>query len=107
VMIAGIVTAAAGMTQVIADAARRAPPAAAWMLSSGIAVYLLGGSAFRTALRIAPARARLAGAALVLATGPIAARAGSLAQLATMVVVLVVVLTVEQRLTRSPSPGRD
>ena len=106
VMIAGIVTAAAGMAQVIADASRRAPPAAAWLLSSGIAVYLLGASAFRRALRIAPAQARLAGAALVLATGPIAARAGSLAQLATMVVILVVMLTLDQRLTRPPLPAR-
>jgi len=95
-MIAGIVTAAAGMAQVIADAARRAPPAAAWLLSSGVSVYLLGGSAFRTTLRIAPARTRLAGAALVLATGPIAGRAGSLVQLATVVAVLVVMLTLER-----------
>lgn len=95
VMIAGIVTAAAGMTAVIADASRRAPPATAWLLASGIAVYLLGAAAFRRALRIAPASARLGGAALVLATGPIAARAGGLAQLATVVVILVVVLTVE------------
>ena len=36
-------------------------------------------------------------AALVLATGPIAARAGSLVQLATVVVILVVMLTLEHR----------
>jgi low temperature requirement protein LtrA len=101
VMIAGIVTAAAGMAQVIGDASRRAPPAAAWLLSSGIAVYLLGESAFRRVLRIAPARARLVGAALVLATGPIAARAGSLVQLAAVVAILVVVLTLEQRVDES------
>ncbi|MFL5618105.1 MAG: low temperature requirement protein A [Gemmatimonadaceae bacterium] len=95
VMIAGIVTAAAGMAQVIAAAARSAPPAAAWLLSSGIAVYLLGGSVFRRTLRIAPARTRLAGAALVLATGPIAAHAGSLAQLATVVAILVAMLALE------------
>ena len=95
VMIGGIVTAAAGMAQVIADASRTAAPSAAWLLSSGIAVYLLGESAFRTTLRIASARTRLAGAALVLATGPIAARAGSLVQLATVVAILVVMLTVE------------
>ena len=97
VMIGGIVTAAAGMAQVIADASRGAPPAAAWLLSSGIAVYLLGESAFRTTLRIAPARMRLVGAALVFATGPIAARAGSLVQLAIVVAILVLVLTLEHR----------
>ena len=96
-MIGGIVTAAAGMAQVIADASHGEGPAEAWLLSSGIAVYLLGESAFRMALRIAPAGTRLAGAALVLATGPIAARAGSLVQLATVVVILVVMLTLEHR----------
>ena len=44
-----------------------------------------------------PARTRLAGAALVFATGPIAARAGSLVQLAIVVAVLVLVLTLEHR----------
>ena len=97
VMIAGIVTAAAGMAQVIADASLGALPATAWLLSSGIAVYLLGASAFRRVLRIAPAGARLVGAVFVLATGPIAALAGSLAQLATVVAILVVMLTVEHR----------
>ena len=96
-MIGGIVTAAAGMTRVIADASSGAAPEEAWLLSSGIAVYLLGASAFRMTLRIAAAGTRLSGAALVLATGPIAARAGSLAQLATVVVILVLMLTLEQR----------
>jgi hypothetical protein len=91
------VTAAAGMARVIADASRGEAPAEAWLLSSGIAVYLLGESAFRMTLRIAPAGTRLSGAALVLATGPIAVRAGSLAQLATVVVILVLMLTVEHR----------
>ncbi|HKP16543.1 MAG TPA: low temperature requirement protein A [Gemmatimonadaceae bacterium] len=110
VMIAGIVTSAAGMAQVIADTSRHAPPATAWLLSSGVAVYLLGGAAFRSALRIAAARARLASAALVLATGPIAARAGSLAQLATVVAILVVTLLFEHRLDVTavrPRPAYD
>jgi low temperature requirement protein LtrA len=97
VMIAGIVTAAAGMAQVIADASRGAPPSATWLLSSGIAVYLLGASAFRRVLRVGPVRARVAGAALIGATGPIAAHAGSLAQLATVVAILVVMLGLEHR----------
>jgi low temperature requirement protein LtrA len=96
-MIGGIVTAAAGMARVIADASRGEAPAEAWLLSSGIAVYLLGESAFRLTLRIAPTGTRLSGAALVLATGPIAARAGSLAQLVTVVVILVLMLTLEHR----------
>ena len=81
----------------IADASRGEAHAEAWLLSSGIAVYLLGESAFRMTLRIAPAGMRLSGTALVLATGPIAARAGSLAQLATVVVILVLMLTLEHR----------
>ena len=85
------------MAQVITDASRGAPPTAAWLLSSGIAVYLLGESVFRATLRIAPARTRLAGAALVLASGPIAAHAGSLVQLATVVAILVVMLAIEHR----------
>jgi len=97
VMIAGILTAAAGMAQVISDAPRGAPPAAAWLLASGTGVYLLGASAFRSVLRIAPVRDRLAGAALVLATVPIATLAGSLAQLASVVAVFVVMLIVEHR----------
>jgi low temperature requirement protein LtrA len=100
-MISGIVVAAAGVRGVVADLGESSAGGAAWLLSVGVAVYLLGEAAFRWMLRIGPARVALAAAALVLATAPVGLAAGSLAQLGVLVVVLVGMLVVEQRMSRS------
>ena len=92
VMIAGIVTAAAGMAQVVASAGEAASGPAGWLLASGSAAYLVGESAFRRSLRLGPVRERLVAALLVLATAPLAPLAGSVAQLSAIVTVMIVML---------------
>ena len=99
-MISGIVVAAAGVRGVVADLGEELAGDAAWLLSVGVAVYLVGEAAFRWMLRIGPARVTLIAAALVLATAPVGLAAGSLAQLGVLVAVLVGMLVVERRMSR-------
>jgi low temperature requirement protein LtrA len=99
-MISGIVVAAAGVRGVVADLGEELAGDAAWLLSVGVAVYLVGEAAFRWMLRIGPARVALIAAALVLATAPVGLAAGSLAQLGVLVAVLVGMLVVERRMSR-------
>jgi low temperature requirement protein LtrA len=107
-MISGIVVAAAGVNGVVADLTKESAGGAAWLLSIGVAVYLVGEAAFRWMLRIGPARVALVAAALVLATGPVGLAAGSLAQLGLMVAVLVAMLVVERRLVaRRATPNAE
>jgi low temperature requirement protein LtrA len=91
-MVVGIVAAAAGVKGAIADLGRPNPGAAAWLLSAGVAIYLVGEAAFRRLLRLGPSRVRLAGAGLALLTAPIGLAAGSLPQLAVLVAILVLLL---------------
>lgn len=58
-MISGIVVAAAGVRGVVADLGEELAGDAAWLLSLGVAVYLVGEAAFRWMLRIGPARVTL------------------------------------------------
>jgi low temperature requirement protein LtrA len=96
VMIVGIVTVAAGMADVIAGAARPTPPAAAWLLSAGVTIYLVGDVAFRSLLRIGPVVVRGVVALLVLLSAPLAARVGGTAQLGLVVVLFVGALALER-----------
>ena len=96
VMIAGIVMTAAGVHEAVAHV--ELPAASnAWLISGGVAVYLAGAAAYRWLLAIGPARPRLVAAAIALGTVPIGEWAGSLIQLALVVVVLVGMLGFEHR----------
>ena len=96
VMIAGIVIAAAGVHEAIADVTHSAN-AAVWLLSGGVALYLAGSAAYRRMLDIGSATPRLIAAAGALGTAPIGSVTGGLLQLAGVVVILIVMLGVERR----------
>ncbi len=96
VMIAGIVLTAAGIHEAVAHLEQPAP-GNAWLISSGVAVYLAGASAFRALLGIGPVRARVIAAVVALGVVPIGEWAGSLVQLAVVVVVLGGMLGAEHR----------
>jgi low temperature requirement protein LtrA len=100
-MIAGIVLAAAGVHEAV-EHVHEPAAANAWLISVGVAVYLVGASAFRALLSIGPVRARIVAAVVSLGAVPIGEVAGSLAQLAVVVVVLVGMLGVEHRVVPSP-----
>jgi len=96
-MIAGIVIAAAGVHEAVAEIDHAATPAMAALMSGGVALYLIGGALFRWVLGIGTARARLVTAAVVAGIAPIGVLLGSLVQLALVVVAVVVMLLVERR----------
>ena len=95
-MIAGIVVTAAGVHEAVAHL-EQPSASTAWLISAGVAVYLAGAAAYRWLLAIGPARARLVAAVVALGTVPVGESAGSLIQLALVVVVLVGLLGFEHR----------
>jgi low temperature requirement protein LtrA len=101
-MIAGIVMAAAGVHEAV-EHLQEPAAANAWLISVGVTVYLAGAATYRALLSIGPVRARVVGGVAALGAVPIGEVAGSLAQLATVVVVLIAMLLAEQRLV--PVPG--
>ena len=104
-MIAGIVITAAGIQPALADpAATPESTATGWLLSSGVAVYLIGGAVFRRLLHTGSATPRLVAAAVVLALGPLGAVVDSHAQLTAIILVLLAMLAVERRET-TPTPA--
>jgi len=100
VMIAGIVIAAAGIQPALADpAAATESTTTGWLLSSGVAVYLIGGAVFRRLLHTGSPTPRLIAAAAVLALGPLGAVVDSHAQLTAIILVLLTMLVIERRET--------
>lgn len=95
-MIAGIVLAAAGVHEAVAELERPATGGAAWLPAAGVAVYLVGSAAFRRLLVIGPTRPRLVAAALTLGTPWLGNAAGSLVQVSVIVAILIVTLAVER-----------
>ncbi|MEY9952281.1 low temperature requirement protein A [Leifsonia sp. EB34] len=104
VMLFGLVGVAAGLHLSLADAFSPVTPAAAWLLSGGVAVYLVGDAEYRRELRLGPWAYRLIGAAGSLAAGLLAAwmlplRAGGLpgiALIGALVAIVVLVLVAER-----------
>jgi low temperature requirement protein LtrA len=101
-MIAGIIMAAAGVHEAVGNL-EQAEHASAWLISVGVAVYLLGAGAFRWLLQIGPAWQRFVAGALALGAMPVGEWWGSFPQMAVVVLVLVGMLVVEHRLV--PVPG--
>jgi low temperature requirement protein LtrA len=99
VMIAGIVIAAAGVHEALAELDHPATAAVAWLVSGGVALYLIGNASFRRRLRLGDARPRSVAAALVLGAAPLGLFLGSLVQLAVVVLIVAGALVVEQRVT--------
>jgi hypothetical protein len=103
-MIAGIIMAAAGVHEAVGHL-ERPEHASVWLVSVGVAVYLLGAGAFRWLLHIGPAWQRFVAGALALGTMPIGEWSGSFPQLALVVVVLAGMLVVEHRLVPVHNEG--
>ena len=104
-MIAGIVVTAAGLEGVVASLDHPAEASTAWFLGAGVALYLLGEAAFRRWLCLGPVRLRLLAAAACAASVLVGLRAGSVAQLAAVVAILVGMLVGETRLSPRPLAG--
>jgi low temperature requirement protein LtrA len=102
VMIAGIIMAAAGVHEAV-GAVEQPEHASAWLISVGVAVYLLGAGVFRWLLHLGPAWQRFVAGALALGAMPVGEWSGSFAQLTLVVLVLVGMLVVEHRLV----PGQS
>ena len=96
-MIAGIVTAAAGVEQLMAQVGRSGSASAGYLLSIGIALYLFGEAAFRWLLRIGSPRGRVVAAGVALALIPMGTGLSPLAHLLLLVALLVAMLVLEAR----------
>jgi low temperature requirement protein LtrA len=96
VMIAGIVITAAGVHEAVGHL-EQAPASVAWLISGGVALYLGGAAWFRALLEIGPIRQRVGTGIVALGVVYIGEWAGSLIQLAVVVLVLVGMLAVEHR----------
>lgn len=95
-MIFGIVLVAAGLKRLVAELETGGGPA--WLLASGVAVYLAGSVLFRLAVGLAPVRMRLLAAVLALPTALLGTQWGGLAQLALLTALLCGVLLSERRI---------
>lgn len=100
-MLLGIVTLAVGVKSSIGHLTQPLPAGPAVALGAGVALYLLGDVSFRRVLRSGVVAARLAAALLALATIPLG-HERTLAQLLTLVALLVAMLAAEAAL---PAPG--
>jgi hypothetical protein len=96
-MIGGIIMAAAGVHEALGHL-EQPEHASVWLISVGVAVYLLGAGAFRWLLHIGPAWQRFVAGALALGTMPVGEWSGSFPQLAFVVLVLAGLLVVEHRI---------
>jgi low temperature requirement protein LtrA len=103
-MLLGIACLAAGIKKTLGHLAQHPQPGAALALAGGVALFLLGDAAFRTALRLRPVRFRAAGAALALATAAAGVRLPVYGELLLLVAVLVVMLAVEARSCAAARP---
>lgn len=95
VMIFGILLVAAGLNRLVAEPDAATTPA--WLLASGLAVYLLGSALFRIAVRLSPAGTRVLGALLAVPTVVIGLQWGGVAQVAALSALVCALLLVERR----------
>jgi len=102
-MIAGIVLIATGVKEVIANDAGPIH-GAAWLLASGIALYLLGDVVFRWVMRIRPIIVRALGIAIALTLGMVGPLWGSVASLGAAAALVIILLAIEQVLERGQHP---
>lgn len=96
-MMAGVVSVAAGSRLSLPDLTAATSTAAATFLGGGVALYLVGLAVFRAVLGFASPTTRLVWALLALGTIPVGMRAGAAQQLLLVTVLLVALLTVERR----------
>ncbi|MDQ6848676.1 MAG: low temperature requirement protein A [Actinomycetota bacterium] len=97
VMMAGIVSVAAGSRLSLPELTAPAPNAAAWFIGGGVAVYLLALAVFRALLRFAVPLGRALFGLLALATVPVGTGLGAAQQLLVIAGLIVVLLLAERR----------
>ncbi|MER6072721.1 low temperature requirement protein A [Streptomyces sp. NPDC001817] len=96
-MLLGIAYLAAGIKKTLGHLAQHPQPGAALALAGGVALFLVGDVAFRTALRLRPVRFRAAGAAFALAGSAAGIHLPVYGELLLLVAVLAAMLAVEAR----------
>jgi low temperature requirement protein LtrA len=105
-LLLGIVLLAAGERATISHAFHRLATAPAVELAAGAAVFLAAEAAFRRVLGIGPSGARLAAAAICMATIPLGLHVAAAAQLAALVAVIAAAFAIEARPTPARRPAR-
>jgi low temperature requirement protein LtrA len=97
-MLLGIVALASGVKQAIVNTGSTLPAGPCVALGCGVALFLAGSAAFRHALRIGPARYRLAAAALAVAAAAVGVTLSVAAEMALLTVIVAAALAAESRL---------
>ena len=95
----GIIASAAALKKATGHPFDEVEFARAFQLAGGVALFMAGDALFRAALRLGAAPWRLAAAVAALATIPLGTRLSATAQLAALVAILVIALSLER--TRS------
>jgi low temperature requirement protein LtrA len=101
-MIAGIVTAAAGVEEMVAGLTHPPAPAAPWLLAAGVAAYLAGEALFRRLVGLDSVAHRLIAALLALGTTAVGSSLPAVAQLALLDALIIVMLIAEKRRAANP-----
>jgi low temperature requirement protein LtrA len=95
-MLLGVVTIAAGVKLSLAHISEPAELAAALLLGGGVAVYVIGDTAFRRAMRIPIGRGHLPVIALAPMTAAVGTLVGTWAQLISLVLIVLAMLIAEE-----------
>ncbi|MGW2649258.1 low temperature requirement protein A [Streptomyces sp. NPDC001393] len=103
-MLLGITYLAAGIKKTLGHLAQHPQPGAALALTGGVALFLVGDVAFRTALRLRPVRFRAAGAAFALAGSAAGIHLPVYGELLLLVAVFAAMLAVEARSCAAARP---
>ena len=93
------VSLASGVKEAIVRTGSTLPAGPCVAMGCGVALFLAGSAAFRHALRIGPARYRLAAAALALAASAVGVTLSVAAEMALLTLIVAAALLVEQRAT--------
>jgi low temperature requirement protein LtrA len=96
-MLLGVVIGAAGITLAFGDVGAPVEPGTALLLGGGVALYLAGNVAFRTALRIGPVLHRVGTAVAAMATLVLGVFVSAIAQLIGLAAILTAMLIWEPR----------
>ncbi|MFG6502291.1 low temperature requirement protein A [Microbacterium sp. P05] len=96
-MIFGVVLFSSGVSLTIENVFARPSPVAAWLLASGIALYLLADARYRQELALGPTAFRYCGSLIALPTAFIGLAAPAAIELVAQLAVLVAVIVIESR----------
>ena len=106
-MIFGLVLLAAGLHEILVDAAAPTPSVPALLVGCGVGLYLLADAAYRSTLRLGAIGWRTAGGVLAVSTAPIGIGVSGLAQLLAVLAVVAGLLIAESRAQSGLVRGRE